>query len=321
MSSVGTEFGKRIKNVSTAQPGEPYWNNVTLLLNGDDLVDHSNLMNTCTTNGSTTYNTSIKKFGTGSLSLPGNNNTFKVNASAQTLLGTNNDFTVEFWCNIASNGNWACIIGQWDTNVYTGSQSWAIGYDTTGKISASIKSGDGTTSYSTTATTMSYNTWHHVAFVRNGNTFTLYLDGVYTSSFTYSGAIATGLNYLTINGYNNGFSYFSGYLDDIRITKGVARYTYNFTPSTTAWPTSYAPAPVGPAAPVSMSLSPFLGGDEAFFFGVNDAFVALISMGTFPTSFATSGTSAVDPMMTTDSSALAFNMSSAAFLLMGAQSM
>lgn len=76
----------------------------------------------------------------------------------------------------------------------------------------------------------SLNAWHHVAVTREGNTVRLFLDGVYQNSATYSSSIVpTGLKL-----GNN----LVGYLDDVRITKGVARYvsTSGFTVPTTPFP-------------------------------------------------------------------------------------
>lgn len=80
------------------------------------------------------------------------------------------------------------------------------------------------------------NTWNHIAVVRVGSTVTVYKNGV---------SIGTGIRSGTINtsGFFVGDSslsfsrYFRGYLDNLRITKGVARYTANFTPPTEPFPT------------------------------------------------------------------------------------
>ena len=117
------------------------------------------------------------------------------------------------------NFNWAIYTtssGQLDYYLGTGGVSWDIG-DT--KSIGAVSTGQ----------------WYHVALVRNGNTFNGYLDGVSGSSTTSSASIGA-------NSTNGAFfgaqatSNFNGYLDDIRITKGVARYTANFTPPTAAFP-------------------------------------------------------------------------------------
>jgi hypothetical protein len=87
-------------------------------------------------------------------------------------------------------------------------------------------------------TTMSTGQWYHIALVRNGTEISTYVDGTKSpNTITTSAAIHNGsTNPLRIAGdvpYNG---YLNGYIDDLRITKGVARYTSNFTPPTAQLP-------------------------------------------------------------------------------------
>ena len=86
------------------------------------------------------------------------------------------------------------------------------------------------------ATTVTHNTWHHVAFVRDGTTLRLFLDGVSQGTASFTGAIDTISETLSIGFDNAGSRYFNGNIDEVRITKGVARYTANFTPPNVAFP-------------------------------------------------------------------------------------
>ena len=87
--------------------------------------------------------------------------------------------------------------------------------------------------------------WHHIALVRADDIWTLYADGISVGSMTYAASIdpsQTGTHGLIVGecGYAHGFPgnpaqpgapfYFDGYLEDIKITKGLARYTSNFSP-------------------------------------------------------------------------------------------
>lgn len=85
--------------------------------------------------------------------------------------------------------------------------------------------------------TITANTWHHVALVRNGNNLVAYLNGIAGSTVVISGAIgATGpfnigcgsdkVNYSPIYGIQD----FNGYIDEFRVINGKAIYTSNFTP-------------------------------------------------------------------------------------------
>jgi hypothetical protein len=85
---------------------------------------------------------------------------------------------------------------------------------------------------------LSLNTWSHVALVRSGsgsNNVKLYVNGslVGQSTSTY-----TVPQYQIVIGRTYDASdqeYFAGYLDDLRITKGYARYTSNFSAPTAAF--------------------------------------------------------------------------------------
>ena len=71
------------------------------------------------------------------------------------------------------------------------------------------------------------NTWYHIALVRNAGTSTLYVNGASVGSGTTTGNCSG--TYLAIGGYYNTSYLYQGYLDELRITKGVARYTGSFT--------------------------------------------------------------------------------------------
>ena len=77
-------------------------------------------------------------------------------------------------------------------------------------------------------TTLSASQWYHIAIVRSSGSISLYLDGVKsTNSYSYTGAVTVS---------NIGYGALDGYMQDVRFTKGVARYTAAFTPPTAAFP-------------------------------------------------------------------------------------
>lgn len=101
---------------------------------------------------------------------------------------------------------------------------------------------------SSAAGTFATNTWQHVAAVRAGSVFRLYVNGTSVISFTSSSALNSGSGLTTIgasiqNGSTTtgnstvGSQTWQGYIDDFRVTKGVARYTGStFTVPTAAFP-------------------------------------------------------------------------------------
>ena len=91
-----------------------------------------------------------------------------------------------------------------------------------------------------TGSALSINTWTHLAICRSGTSTKMFINGTQTGS-TYSDSTnyLCGANRPSIgtNGFVPGVGDFNGYIDDLRITKGYARYTTNFSVPTSAFPT------------------------------------------------------------------------------------
>jgi hypothetical protein len=124
------------------------------------------------------------------------------------------------------------VDGASDSNVFLSLDSGA------NKFRFVVRNDAGTNNISITSSiSPSANTWYHIAGVVSGSNAYLFVDGSTTSGATgtLSGTRSgTGTNaYLGVNG-SGGFRPLNGYLDDVRITKGYARYTANFTPPTVA---------------------------------------------------------------------------------------
>jgi YD repeat-containing protein len=83
----------------------------------------------------------------------------------------------------------------------------------------------------TGSTAVASNTYQHVAFVRSGNVFYLFLDGHLEGSGTLNGNYVESSDALLFGRCQPNFGWdFNGTLDELRVTKGVARYTASFTP-------------------------------------------------------------------------------------------
>jgi len=136
------------------------------------------------------------------------------------------DWTIETWLYCTKTGGFNAIF---DTRVGTGTQTgnFGIGMYTTGRVQ--LFSG-GIFYYPTD--TLSFNTWQHFAVVKNSGTTTMYFNGTAASS-TYSDSRDYGSSQPVQIGKDDTTSnYFGGYIQDFRISKGLARYTTNFTPPT-----------------------------------------------------------------------------------------
>jgi len=215
--------------------GDPSYSSLTLLLpmngaNGSTaFTDYSPLASTITVNGNAQISTAQSKWGGASGLFDGT--TDWVYSPVGTGDFAAGDFTLEGWF------NWSSLTNGGLFHVYPGTPAntldgVAVGYDGT-----SLQIYSGTTSY-TRAYTPTVGVWYHVALVRTtSNTLTLYVNGVAQgasigNSTTFGGnGVNVGLY------YGSGFT-FNGYIDDFRVTKGVARYTSNFTPPTGPFPTN-----------------------------------------------------------------------------------
>jgi hypothetical protein len=138
------------------------------------------------------------------------------------------DFTIEWWSYQTATGG---VQGIWRNS--TGDALNAVGYWTItqagGRLVVSLSNGVSTDTIQSNDI-IATNTWHHYAFVRNGNLFKLYVDGVaQTQTLTSSIDLPAQLAYMQIG--NAGGNYY-GYVTNFRIVKGTAVYTSNFTPST-----------------------------------------------------------------------------------------
>jgi hypothetical protein len=191
------------------------------------------MMNDLETVGNAQISTSVKKYGTGSMYFDGTGDLAIAPYSPNLDLGSGN-FTAECWAYPNSSATQAIFSITGSTSIAYAQLQVAIKSDNTWFLLISTSSG----SWVSTTTSGSYspNNWYHIAAVRNGSTFTLYINGtsVLTQStssalFAYGGATRLGAN------ASNGDT-FNGYIDDLRITKGVARYTTTFTPPTAAFP-------------------------------------------------------------------------------------
>lgn len=219
---------------STA-PTAPTAGQVSLLCDFTNagIIDHTE-KNVLTTVGDAKVSTSVVKYGTGAMYFDGTGDYLTLPRSSNFDFGAGN-LTFEGWINVPDiSSTYKCIF----------SQGFPIQiYAKAGTIDAYFNDSDDSISYIVLITGPSNsvvaNTWTHFAVVRNGTTFTAYVNGIAgtpatgVSQSVFYSATAPNVGYVT-----GGFGpyIFNGYIDDLRITKGVARYTANFTPPARAFP-------------------------------------------------------------------------------------
>lgn len=225
--------------VSSLSQADPYFSSVSLLLSGDSFTDLSSSPKTITAYDNAQISTVVKKYGTGSMYFDGTGDILTVPATDSLNFGTG-DFTIECWFKcIAFNSTILCSTGYY-TAGNNGNYNFRITSAT--QIAFAVYDGQSQVDYTEyTAPSMSLNTWYHIAVVRKAGNFNIYLNGTSIISKTLAASLPdAGVNGLTIGrtNYSGGTQYFNGYIDDFRITKGVARYTTNFTPPVAPLPTA-----------------------------------------------------------------------------------
>ena len=196
--------------------------------------DSSNSNHTATFNGNAQISTAQSKFGGSSLLLDGTGDYLSFSASSDWQFATG-DFTIEFWIRIGAGSAYQTI---WDFN-YTSNGCVLIQTtnDSSPKMRVFLDYGR-TSDYITDATAFSLNTWYHYAIVRSSGTVTIYRDGTSTVSGSMPGDVdASASPTIGIKAGTTDYP-LNGYLDDFRISKGLARYTSNFTAPTSAHLTS-----------------------------------------------------------------------------------
>jgi hypothetical protein len=230
-NALGVSVSSATSNSTTPAITDPYFSSVVLLLKGDSasIVDSSSYASGISNLGAVTRTTSIVKTGTGALSFPGTSTSMLTLSNAAFALAAGDNYTIEFWIyKRSTSSNWQCTIATRNS----GSGYW-LGFaggtnnpiDYTAGLSSNIS--------------VVLNTWTHIAYVRNSGQLTVYVNG--NSGGTTSNASAfsnTTLNIGMEGGSYQSQTFFTDcVLDDIRITKGIARYTTNFTPPTASFPT------------------------------------------------------------------------------------
>lgn len=241
---TGGMFGQSMQMVAAGSSVDEDFANVSLLLgfegtDGDTTTtDESSTGHTMTFNNGAQIDDAQAKFGSTSLVLDGVNDTVYAADNAEFNLGAG-EFTVEGWFRWRSvqdafNG----LLGQWYTAV--SARNWAFWWDVTGKLEfAYSTSGVNTIRPVTSTWTPSLDTWYHLAADRDASDdWRVYVDGVVKGTGNDTGTIASvGTPQMSV-GHLHQSRQLDGWVDEVRVTKGVARYGGAFSPPTAAFPRS-----------------------------------------------------------------------------------
>jgi len=239
ISDIRTLKGTALYTTTFTPPTAPLTaiTNTQLLLNCTNAgIYDATMQNNLETVGDAKISTAVSKFGGSSIYFDGTGDYLNVASTSNLQFGTG-DFTIEMWIYANSLSNSPVIFDKtagsladagWFVELTSGGAYF--GFGTTGGTpyilfnSASITTG----------------TWFHLAVTRVGSTLTCFVNGTKLTPQTLTNANLAHDNTsaLWIGNWKGGSGYdYNGYIDDLRVTKGYARYTANFTPPTAALPT------------------------------------------------------------------------------------
>ena len=188
-----------------------------------DKAQTSNLQLVGNTTGSTTQ---VKFADTKSMYFDGTGDYVYIDADVANF-GTG-DFTIEMWLYPTESDN-----GIFRKTTSTGSSSppslsvYVVG--TTPLVGVNSGTADG--SWITASSSFSNNAWNHFAITRNSGTVTIWINGNSSGSATRTADVDNNITF-RLGEWRNSSENYKGYIQDFRLTKGLARYTANFTPPT-----------------------------------------------------------------------------------------
>lgn len=212
------------------------------------LLLHANKLNNGTSHifsavGNAKLDTSDKKFGASSLKCDGSGDAITTPDSEDFYFGSS-DFTIDFWYKPASISATYVLFSQHvgavgsDYDIRCVSYGWNPG-DIGLVVEENLPPYTNLVTFSTAGSVITAGAWNHVEFVRNGNTWYIFVNGVSQSltlrGGSYSNAIPNFTNVLSVGGYPTGGGSLDGWMDEFRISKNIARHTTNFTPSTSQY--------------------------------------------------------------------------------------
>lgn len=224
---------------------DPNFSDVVLLCHFDGVdattafSDASNAARTLTAQGNAQVDTAQSKFGGASVLLDGSGDWIEAAGSID-FTRLPGQFTVELFVRIHSNVANSAFVGSWaNNNLFSGS-NWFL-YTVGGTLRFRISSG--AAGFDCDAPwTPTVDTWYHVAADRDAsNVIRTYVNGVRMGKATVTavpgGTTSTALKIGRISDTSNTFD-FNGWIDELRITKGVARYATDagFTPPSVPFP-------------------------------------------------------------------------------------
>lgn len=203
--------------------GDPYFNNVGILMHFDGNITDEKMHTASFSGGGISVDSTDSMFGSGSLNIVSGSSCLAVPESSDWELGTG-DFTIEFFAKVRSFAT-SSLAGALNIGLYTnllvrmrGTRIELFLGGSSQNFNVNVPVGE----------------WHHVAFTRQAGTVYGFYGGVPIGTWANTFYIQ-GLNLVIGMSAHSPSEFFDGHIDELRITKGIARYSTNFTPPISAF--------------------------------------------------------------------------------------
>lgn len=169
----------------------------------------------------------------GSAYFDGTGDYLTVPTNAAFSFGTG-DFTIEFWMYMTSYGSINQNILDFRGSSGSGANIAIYIENVGGTGTKQLRVYDGASDAAVTSNNFPLNTWSHVAVTRNGTDFRFFVNGTQVGSTSTNSRNYSNTAGVYIGAYAGPTAFYFGYISNLRVIKGTAVYTSNFTPSTSA---------------------------------------------------------------------------------------
>ena len=188
---------------------------------------------TWTANGTAQLDTALKKFGSASLLVNDGHATTPDHADFTVGSG---DFTVDFWVRFTgdTNAGWLFALPT-NAGTYTACGLKTSGTNPNIHLDLYCSAGGSWDIISAGTANLTTGVWYHIAVIRNGTNIRVYIDGTYNINATSSATLADGINTFGIGAKDATGVIINTKIDEFRFSLGIARWTANFTPPTSAY--------------------------------------------------------------------------------------
>lgn len=237
----GMVRSKGFTSIATPLGGVDTYTKLMLHMNGADasttFTDSSSSPHTVTASGAAQVDTAQSKFdGASALFVSATTDYLSSAGSTDWAWGTG-DFTIDFWLRLSSTVGTQVLF---DNRPAATDGAYSTIYVDTGVIYYYAN-----TANRITGATLSTNTWYHVEVARSGTSTKLFINGTQSgSTYTDSTTYTQNRLYIGADSKGGGTNGLNGWIDELRVSKGIARHTTTFTVNSSAYD-NYTLAPDG----------------------------------------------------------------------------